>query len=348
MATIRKKIGVNGDIQWHAQIRRKGFPNQTKTFLKRSDAEEWASIIESEIARKVFIPHGEAERTTLDEALQRYEREVTSSKKGAVQEKSVIAQLRKTDLAKRFIASIRGVDVAKLRDDYVAEGYDPGTINRRFNVLSHVFNTAKREWGMESLSNPVESVRRPKQPASRTRRLMDGELERLLDATESDELGAIVLLAVETAMRRSEITSLTRDKVNLKTSTLTLLDTKNGESRVVPLSSRAVAILKKLPARTSGKVFGMRPNSITQAFMRSCQRARATYEAECASNDKKPQSGYLQNLRFHDLRHEATSRLFELGALELMEVAAITGHKSLQMLKRYTHLHAEKLAKKLG
>ena len=106
-------------------------------------------------------------------------------------------------------------------------------------------------------------------------------------------------------------------------------DTKNGDPRMVPLSTTAAGILRDLPRRIDGKVWGVRADSITQAFDRACRRAN------------------IEDLRFHDLRHEATSRLFEKG-LNLMQVAAITGHKTLQMLKRYTHLRVEDLAKLLG
>ncbi len=129
----------------------------------------------------------------------------------------------------------------------------------------------------------------------RDRRLQPGELERILASTESKELGAIVLLAVETAMRRSEIAGLVRSNIDLKKRILVLPDTKNGERRVVPLSTKAVELLAGLPPRIGRRVFGMAPDSISQAFERACARAG------------------IEDLRYHDLRHEAASRLFERG-----------------------------------
>jgi integrase len=117
--------------------------------------------------------------------------------------------------------------------------------------------------------------------------------------------------------------------VNLKKRTAHLPKTKNGEARTMPLSSRAVATLENLPRNLDGRVFGTTYEGIHQAFVRACRRAG------------------IADLRFHDLRHEATSRLFEKG-FNPMEVSAITGHKTLQMLKRYTHLRAEDLAKRMG
>lgn len=199
---------------------------------------------------------------------------------------------------------------------------------------------------MGGLVNPVSQIRKPKLPQGRDRRLLPGELDRIISASESPVLSNIVQFALETAMRRSEIAGMTWDQVDLKKRTVTLLETKNGEKRIVPLSTEAVRILANLPRRIDGNVWGMASDSITQAFIRAVDRARKTYEKECEGKGEKPDPGFLANLTFHDLRHEATSRFFEKG-FNVMEVAAITGHKTLQMLKRYTHLKAEDLAEKL-
>jgi integrase len=136
---------------------------------------------------------------------------------------------------------------------------------------------------------------------------------------------------IETAMRRGEIAALRWEEINLKKCTAHLPKTKTEVPRTVPLSKAAIAALKELPQRLDGKVFTLQAESMSQAFERACEPHRAN----------------VKGLRFHDLRHEATSRLFEKG-LNVMEVAAITGHKTLDMLKRYTHLRAEDLAKRLG
>jgi integrase len=149
-------------------------------------------------------------------------------------------------------------------------------------------------------------------------------------------------------MRRAEIAGMTWDLVDLKKRTVTLLVTKNGDKRIVPLSKEALRILSGLDRRIDGKVWGVEPDSITQAFIRAVSRARSVYEKEFedTKKDTKPDPSFLTGLTFHDLRHEATSRFFEKG-LNPMQVAAITGHKTLQMLKRDTHLKAEDLAKML-
>jgi len=155
-----------------------------------------------------------------------------------------------------------------------------------------------------------------------------------------------IRFALETAMRRSELAGMTWDQVDIKKRTVTLLETKNGEKRIVPLSTEAIRILSTLPRRIDGKVWGMEPDSITQAFVRAVFRARSAYEKEVEGTKGALDPGFLSDLTFHDLRHEATSRFFEKG-LNPMQVAAITGHKTLQMLKRYTHLKAEDLAELL-
>ena len=343
MATIRKK----GDFQWHVQVRRKGFPSQTKTFETKLDAEKWARDIEGEMDKGIFVSRVEAESTTLKECLERYSLEVTPLKKGASKELSVIRKLQAHDLSARFMATVRGADLAEYRDERLRNAA-PATVMRELAVLSHVFNTAIREWRMESLRNPVELISKPKIRNTRDRRATPEEINALLAVTESRELPAIVRLLTETAMRRGELSKLAWANIDMTKRLAFLPDTKNGEDRMIPLSNRAVEALKSVPRRISGKVFGMTPDAVTRAFARACARARAVYEKECMEAGTEPDKVFLLNLRLHDLRHEATSRLFESGKFDMMEVASITGHKTMTMLKRYTHLRAEELAKKLG
>src|SRR5689334_3313986 len=257
MATFRKR----GPYQWEAQIRRRGYPAQSKTFETKAEAEAWANMIESEMSRGVWVSRGEAEATTLYEALTRYEAEVVPTKKGAAQEESVLRACKAEEVAKRPLAAIRSADVARLRDQWLRD-YKPATVLRRLAVLSHVFSIARKEWGIESLSNPVELVRKPQANNARTRRIaagnpasdgldadatesgrgaLDGELERVVAASSSSLLPAIVWLAVETAMRRGEIVTMQWEHVDLKRRVAHLPATKNGSARDVPLSSRAVA-----------------------------------------------------------------------------------------------------------
>lgn len=376
MSTIRKR----GQYQWEAQVRRRGYPAQSKTFTTKAEAEAWANMIESEMSRGVWVSRSEAEATTLHEALKRYEEEVSLSKRGAAQEISVLKTYMRIGLARRPLATIRSADVAKVRDDWLKE-YKPATVLRRLAVLSHVFNIARKEWGMESLSNPVELVRKPQPNNARTRRVavsdapvdtpsvddpdserraQDGELERVAKASNSALLPSIIWLAVETAMRRGEIVSLLWANVDLNRRVAHLPSTKNGDARDVPLSSRAVSVLQALEkARNnakenmsdggkeeSGRIFEIRSDAVTRAFERAVARARTIYVDDCRTANLKPDSKFLTDLRFHDLRHEATSRLASIFPMH--ELTKITGHKDPRMLMRYYHPRAEDLAKRLS
>ena len=340
MAAIYKR----GPGHWQVLVRRKGYPTQSKSFKRRLDADAWAREVEAEMDRGVFASRKEAENTTLSDALDRYEREVTIHKKG-FQEKALIKKWKSHPLAIRSLLSIQGKDIAAYRDARLKE-VSPNAVRLELAVISHLFTIAVKEWGMAGLVNPVSQIRKPKLPQGRDRRLLPGEMDRILSASDSPVLSDLVRFAVETAMRRGELAGMTWDRVDLRKRTVTLPETKNGEKRVVPLSTEAVRVLSGLARRIDGEVWGMEPASITQAFLRALSRARKAYEKECEEKKEKPDPAYLVDLTFHDLRHEATSRFFEKG-LNPMQVAAITGHKTLQMLKRYTHLKAEDLAEML-
>ncbi len=333
MATINSREDQDGiTIGWQAIVRRKGHPSQTKTFRAKKEAEAWARSIESEMDRGVWRDRSEAEGTTLKECLDRYSQEIIPTKKGdGRRELGFLRQWQARPIACRFMAAIDGQDVAASIKEMEAEGKSANTIRLHLALLSHLFEVARKEWRMASLINPVELVRKPKLPQGRERRLVDDEEARLLDACQSvnPELAAIVRFAVEAAMRQGEIIGMTWGMVDLRRRVVRLPDTKNGLARDVPLSTAAEEVLAALPRRLDGKVW-----AYTQDGMRASWR-RALAQAG------------IDGLTFHDLRHEATSRLFEKG-LNPMQVAAITGHKTLQMLKRYTHLRAEDLAKMLG
>jgi integrase len=337
-------------------------------------------MIESEMSRGVWVSRSEAEATTLFEALKRYEEEISLSKKGVAQELSVLKTYKAVDLAKRPLATIRSADVAKLRDEWLKD-YKPATVLRRLSVLSHVFSIARKEWGMDSLSNPVELVRKPQPNNARIRRIavnnasvstvggeesesqrgaQDGELERVAKASGSTLLPSIICLAVETAMRRGEIVSLLWANVDLNRRVVHLPSTKNGDARDVPLSSRAVAVLQALKdARDHAKddtsesdeddanrVFKIRSDAVTRAFERAVARARKLYVDESKATKLRPDGKFLTDLRFHDLRHEAISRLASIFPMH--ELTKITGHKDPRMLMRYYHPRAEDLAKRLS
>ncbi|MGV3628155.1 MAG: site-specific integrase [Betaproteobacteria bacterium] len=328
MAAIRKR-----GKSWRVQIRRRSHPPQFKAFDTRAEAEAWARQIEAEMDRGAFVSRVEAEKTLVADLLDRYEKEITPGKRSARAEIYRLKML-KDALGRLPVARLRPQDIASYRDQRIAQGMAGGTVIKDINTLSHVIQTARREWGINLPDNPVKLITRPKVAPGRQRRLQPGEEEALLAGCRASGATALPLmfqLALETAMRRGELLALEWKHIDLERRVAFLPHTKNGESRYVPLSTKAAAVLTDSHRSPCGKVFYQwgRPDSFKNAWRRVVTKLE------------------LEDFRFHDLRHEATSRFFERG-LNLMQVAAITGHKTLQMLKRYTHLRAEDLVPLIG
>jgi integrase len=291
----------------------------------------------------------EAARLTLNSLLTRYEEEVTPTKKGKRAELLRIKKLRRFPIA---ALPIQLIDRAALRDFLQAgskEDWSSSTARKYLMLISAVFTTAVKRWGY-SFDNPVRTVEIPSNGVGRTRRLEPGEYERLLASLKrcrSRYMPALFVLAVETAARRGELLKLDWKDVDLKAGTAALRDTKNSEDRIIPLSSLARQTLKELPRAIAGPVFPVKEHKARSGFEVARRRARRIYEKECREAEREPNPEYLTGIRFHDLRREGTTRLFERG-FDIMEAASVTGHKTLSMLKRYTNLRAEDLARKLG
>ena len=332
MATVSERYNRQGQlIGWQVKVRKRGYPPQVKTFDKKKDAEAWATVIESEMVRSVYIDRTKAEQTTLKDAIDDYIREVAPSHKGSRDE---ILRLERFKRDEPKICSHALLNLTtrlfELYRDARLKKVTPGTVKRELGLLHTVIEYVRKSHSM--VENPISDVRRPKVDDARDIRLHGDEAGKLLKACEESKNKWLVpayLLALETAMRRSELLGLTWGDVDLEGRTARLSDTKNGTSRTIPLSSLALAVLDGLERPDTGHVIGTSVEGIKQAFERARSRAG------------------MEHFNFHDLRHEATSRLFERG-WGIMEVAAVTGHQDLQMLKRYTNLRAGDLAKKMG
>ena len=218
-----------------------------------------------------------------------------------------------------------------------ALGRAENTVRLELALVSHLFEIARKEWGMESLLNPLKNITKPSGSRERDRRLVAGEFERIADAlTASDNpwVRPAFDLAIETSLRQGMLVQLRWEWVDLERQTVTIPVSfrrhgNKGVPAVLPLSLRAVSVLKALPQQTTGPILATTANAIRCIWKRTLKALG------------------IENLRWHDLRHEAASRFFEKG-LHPLEVASITGHKSLTMLRRYTHLQPEALAAKLG
>jgi integrase len=282
----------------------------------------------------VFVDRSEAERATMGELIDRYLAEVTPQKKSARNDAQRLKFLKR-HFGAYSPAALRPAHIAAFRDARLKAGLSGSSVVKELNSIAHVLDVAIKDWGMSLPSNPVKLVRRPPVARGRDRRLLPGEESRLMSACEASNarmLAPIVRFALATAMRMGEMLALEWRYVDMAQRVATLPDTKTGDARQVPLSSAAIAAISTLPRHIKdGRVFWTwaRADSLENAWRRAVKSAG------------------IIDLRFHDLRHEAVSRLFELG-LNPMEVAAISGHKTLQMLKRYTHLKATELVKKLA
>jgi integrase len=350
MATITKRWSG----RWKAIVRRKGWPTTVKTFRVKRDAEDWARNVEDEMSRGVFVSRRAAESTTLKEALDLYLREITPTKKGAdamCREPGRAKPLKK-HLGDYALTAINPKILADYRDlrlntvsKRTGRPLSASTVRLELALLSNLYTVAIREWGLGLIANPVAAIRKPSPGQGRNRRLSWSEAKRLLKACDRHSnpmLGWAVRVALYTAMRQGEILSLTLDQVDLQRRIVRLNVTKNGNARTVPLSGRAARVLRQAiahPVRPKGvdlifygepgKDKKRRPYAISKVWSNTLQRAA------------------ISDLRFHDLRHEAVSRLVEKG-LSDQEVAAISGHRSMQMLRGHTHLRAEDLVEKLG
>lgn len=320
MATITKLPSGKHCVR----IRRQGHKLITKSFIQKTDAVKWARTVESELDRGIFIDRSEAESTTLAQALDRYKREVTHRKKGAARELNRIEAWRQTDLASRSLASLRSADFASYRDRRLTEGKATNTVRLELALVSHVFTIAQQEWNIPVL-NPIQSIRKPKGSNARTRRFEGDEEQRLMTATATHPyLSRLIVLALETACRQGELVNLSWSEIDLTQSVIKKETAKNGEGRVIPLTEKAKVALGQ---RGIGRLF---PKSFPKkAWAAALKRAG------------------IEDFHFHDLRHEAISRLSELG-LNPLEVSAISGHKTLTMLKRYSHLRPADLLKKMN
>ncbi|WP_025598620.1 site-specific integrase [Burkholderia sp. WSM2230] len=312
-------ISVRG-TKWQVKIRRKGQPQLSATFSTEKEAIRWAA------------EHEKADTgPTVGDLFRKYVAQVAPQRRSGEWERRVLQRMLRKEkaLCAVPVAAFGKPHLAEWRDRRLTEVLG-STVGRELDAISSVCKVAIDEWDMGLSANPVRGLRRPKLPLPREVRLLAGDDERLIEKAIdfNREIAPAIILAIETAMRQGEIAKLRWENIDLEARTALLPMTKNGTARKVPLSKRAVEALAWCSPPQKGRVFKLTQSAMKYAFSR--------VREQCG----------LGNLHFHDLRHEAASRLFEKG-LNVMEVATITGHKNLKHLQRYTHLRAEDLAKKL-
>ena len=323
MATLRKRGN-----KWQAIVRHKSIGTTAKSFSSKSLALKWSLAQEQAIQSGAFGCLSPSE-VTLGELLKRYLDIITPSKRGADVERRRLKRLIGDDISSYQLDRLSSQAFAKFRDRRLLDGRR--TCQYDLILIRHCIKLAINEWGLTLSSNPIDKVKLPPSSRSRERRLNTGEFERLEKAahlTQNPHIWPIVVFAIETGMRRGEILGITWECVDFDARTVHLPITKNGSSRDVPLSSKATQILKGQNERQLPCPFPVTDNAFRLAWHRLRSRAD------------------LGDLRFHDLRHEAISRFFEMG-LSMPEVALISGHKDPRMLFRYTHIKPENVLAKL-
>ena len=336
MASVRKR-----GSKWQVQIRRNSLPAVNRTFIAKDDAIRWARDQDRAADRGETFPSaiGDTRQTYLSEIMDRYVQEVSPRKRGSMDRYQIRPLLQA--LGQLSLFNLKPTHLTSYRHKRLQE-VSPTTVAKEMGLLCHVLKVAADEWGYAIRVEPFRAVSKPSPRSGRTRRLEAGESERLfeaLSACRNPLIRSVFEFAIATGMRRGEILSLIWTNIDLKNRVAFLPLTKNGEPRSVPLSSQAMQLLEERLKAAQWTPEGLIEASCEQAFPISANAVRLAW-------GRVKQKAGIKDLRFHDLRHEAISRFFEIG-LSVPEVALISGHKDARMLFRYTQLRAENVAKKL-
>ena len=330
---------------WRVEINRKGHAPQYRTCDTKREAETWAKLTEAEMKSSVFIDTKLASKLTLEKALEKYREKIVSLKAHPYQENKRIDRWISNDLSYKTLANLRAIDFARYRDQRRASGKAENTIRLELSIISHLFEIARKEWDMSGLVNPIKDIQLPSGSNERERRLSREEyvtIRRGLRKSTNKFAAIAYDFAIETGLRQGLLFKLEWEWIDFKKQLITIPEKyrriKNkGVPRHIPMSTRTIAALGKLAKHAdlsksgtpTGPLFKTTTNAVVCVWKKTLERLQ------------------IKDLRWHDLRHEATSRLFERN-LGVMEVASITGHRSMQMLKRYTHLNPEHFREKLG
>lgn len=330
---------------FQAKVRRVGHPAQYQTFATRAEAKRWIADVESDMRRGRYEPMlpvagislGEAIDTWAVDARVRLTRFDDAEKNRIDRLKTFTINLRSKPTGAEMRGKIVDIGLDRLTVDHieslisdmVTAGYAGRTVIQYLSVIQRAWAHAMRR---PVAMCPVAAARnKPSIGPGRTRRLEAGEEARLLESCSVD-FQQVVLFALGTAARQSEISGIRWRDVDMARRAIILRDTKNGETRTLPLSPAMLELLGSMwrSEDHNDLVFGMTPEAMKRRMIRATRRAR------------------IQDLHFHDLRHEAISRFFEDTDLSDLEIASISGHKSMQMLRRYAHLRTHKLADRLA
>lgn len=347
MANIEKRTDQNGATSYRVKVRLKGYPTQSATFERLTDAKKWAASTESAIREGRHFKTAEAKKHTVAEMIDRY---LQSAGLNKVQDEHIGLHLRrwKDEIGYMLLSDVTAdtLTIVKetLLNEIVRTGQkrSPTTVLRYMASLSKVFNTAVKSWGWLE-DSPMRNIEKPRAAKGRVRFLDDDERERLTTACKESAnplLYPAFILALSTGMRQAETMNLYWGKapatpptdkawgvVHLEQSAIILHQTKNKEKRRIPLVGLALQVLKdmgKVRRIDSPLVFPshkdpLKPIDLKQPWLKAIAAAE------------------VENFHWHDIRHTTASYLAMNGA-SLAEIAEILGHKTLQMVQRYSHL----------
>jgi len=333
MATITKRLTAENKPYYTAQVRLKGYPAQTATFNRLTDAKKWAQDTESAIREGRHFKTAEAKKHTVDEMIDRY---LSGAKLTKVQDDHTGLHLRrwKEEIGYMLLADVTADAITLVKEKLLNEEFrgkprSPTTVLRYMASLSTVFTAAVRDWAWLE-DSPMKNIKKPAAARGRVRFLNDDERERLLIACKESRnkwLYMCVILAMSTGMRQAELFNLKWSDVDLKDGFLILHETKNGDRRRVPLAGHALELLREhakvhrldTPLLFPGIKNPLNPIDLQQPWETARKHAEIT------------------DFTWHDLRHCTASYLAMNGA-SLAEIAEVLGHKTLAMVKRYAHL----------
>ncbi|MEI6209310.1 MAG: site-specific integrase [Desulfuromonadales bacterium] len=351
MATIRKVEGTRG-VKYRVEVRMKGFPPQSANFDRITDAKKWAQDTESAIRERRYFKTAESQRHTVEDMIKRYVKEVLPQKK-TTKDVSLHLSYWKEQIGAYMLSDVTPAMLGEVKDRLFSEPIiktrkvnrkddsevietksqrNGATVNRYMASMSHCLSVAANEWQWLEV-NPMQKVKKLKESRGRVRFLDDDERERLLKSCQESRnpfLYTVVVLAASTGMRHGEIMNLTWTDIDFSNRRIILEETKNGERRAVALVGKALELLTELKKQKVRRIdtnlvfpgshaMSKGPASLRTAFLVALKRAN------------------IENFKFHDLRHSAASYLAMNGA-SLTDIAAVLGHKTLAMVKRYSHL----------
>ncbi len=335
MATIEKRLNSKGNIAHRVRVRLKGYPEQIATFERITDAKKWIQDTESAIREGRHFKTSESKKHTAKELIERYEKEILPRKPRSMGDQLTQLNWWKNNIGSFLLSDITPALISEHRGKLLLEKSkrkqairSDATINRYCAVLSHCFSVAVKEWGWMQ-DNPLLKIKKLKEPKGRVRYLSDEERERLLQACQESQspfLYILVVLAISTGARKMEIASLTWNDVDLSRGMIFLHDTKNGDRRSLPLVGISKDLMKshyKNRNQNTNLVFPAKnlidPIDIRTPFETALKKAE------------------IEDFKWHDLRHSCASYLAMNGAT-LAEIAGVLGHKTLSMVKRYSHI----------